>query len=420
MPADPTIIKQMIDDDLSSNGNRLIKATGLRSVLKALADWVGSVAGVVGPQGPQGVQGAQGVQGPQGAQGPQGPQGNDGPAGANGHLDSAKLKGLWNEYATYSNGDLVVHYSGEIERYNEEYDEVVGGLFLCNVANSTNHAPVTGSSNYHADWTLVNWLRLPVTGQAEHTIIVDSEVTYIEKGCREIIIPSDVAIAGAKFIFKMGPELGVGLSHEIAPKTLRIHNGNAKGFKFEIVGGSLAWSDCYFIKDGNFSDMKLNSKVAMDFTGRGVYDLIKKFPDLPNYDGNYIVIKHPGSYPSEAGKVSVRTSAASTQLFAETLNVHSINGWVGPQSLVLPKNSAGVCTYELAPNELTLYNTNDVGEVKLVDQSGVSVGGILFDTFGQLETTSPSGKMNFTVPGVYKLIKGANLNDWAAFRIVEY
>jgi hypothetical protein len=55
MPADTTAIKQMLDDDLSSDGTRQIKASGLRATLKALVDWVGSVAGVPGPVGPTGA-----------------------------------------------------------------------------------------------------------------------------------------------------------------------------------------------------------------------------------------------------------------------------------------------------------------------------------------------------------------------------
>lgn len=82
MPADTTAIKQMLDDELVSDGNRRIKAIGLRATLKALVDWVGSVAGVVGPQGPTGPQGAVGPQGATGPVGPQGPIGATGPAGS--------------------------------------------------------------------------------------------------------------------------------------------------------------------------------------------------------------------------------------------------------------------------------------------------------------------------------------------------
>lgn len=55
MPVDTTAVKQMLDDELVSDGNRQIKAAGLRATLKALVDWVGSVAGVVGPAGPAGA-----------------------------------------------------------------------------------------------------------------------------------------------------------------------------------------------------------------------------------------------------------------------------------------------------------------------------------------------------------------------------
>ena len=51
MPVDTTAVKQMLDDELVSDGNRQIKAAGLRATLQALVDWVGSVAGLPGPAG---------------------------------------------------------------------------------------------------------------------------------------------------------------------------------------------------------------------------------------------------------------------------------------------------------------------------------------------------------------------------------
>ncbi|MGR3809577.1 hypothetical protein [Jiulongibacter sp. NS-SX5] len=343
--------------------------------------------------------------------------GSQGETGPEGHLDQGKVKFYWDVYETYTEGDIVSFYNGNVHRHNSEYDIIHGGLFICQVASSQGNAPVSASNQYHTDWKIIHRLNLPVVTQEEHTVIVSGDITHILAGCEVIIIPKNAVSSEDKFTLKMGGETGVGLSQHDLPKKLTIINGNDKGFEMiNTSNPAIQWPG-HFFESLDINDLQLGQATGIEIEGGlGIYDFIKKKGEASDNYGEYIIIKRDSPIDKPVySSYNLQVTQSSGQMTKDT-NMIIVTHDGSPQINIKLPEVDGSSNYKATPLSFKLYmRPSGFGggyQVNIVDHLNNHKTAIVMDEYGDFRGSGLGYTTRLNEAGIYQFIKGQDLDDW--------